>query len=158
MRVIGVGNVLLCDEGIGVHVAKELERRSALPGVEVIDGGVAGAGLLHLIEEQDKVVVIDAAAAPLPPGTVIRLRPGELKRAEGTHHSLHDLTLADTLDLMRLRGTLPDMLILGVVPADVETCRIGLSDALAEKFGEIVEKVNAEILRFRNAPPEAGES
>ncbi len=148
MRVIGVGNILLCDEGVGVHVAQELSRRAALPGVEYLDGGVAGAALLSLIEDQEKVVVIDAVDAPLPPGTVIRLLPHELRRPDGVRYSLHDVNLADTIDLMRLRGTLPEMLILGVVPADIGTYRIGLSETLSGSLDAIVGKIDREIQGF----------
>jgi len=148
MRVIGVGSLLLSDEGIGVHVVRELNRRNALPGTEFVDGGVAGAGLLGLIEGQEKVVLIDAVAAPLPPGTVLRLFPEDLRRSGGIKASLHDLNLADALDLMRLRETLPEMLILGIVPADIETWRIGLSDTLAGMFEEILGKIAGEIREF----------
>jgi len=148
MRVIGVGSLLLSDEGIGVHVVRELDRRNVLPGTEFVDGGVAGAGLLGLIEGQEKVVLIDAVAAPLPPGTVLRLLPEDLRRSGGVKASLHDLNLADALDLMRLRETLPEMLILGIVPADIETWRIGLSDTLAGMFEEILDKVSREIGTF----------
>jgi len=148
MRVIGVGNILLCDEGIGVHLVNELSRRNSLPGVDFVDGGVAGGALLNLIEDQEKVVLLDTVAAPFPPGTVLKLFPDDLKRNENVRYSLHDLNLTDTLDLMRLRGTLPDIMILGVVPADIETYRIGLSDPLAEKFEEILAKVSAEIEKF----------
>lgn len=148
MRVIGVGSLLLTDEGIGVHVVQELDRRNAIPGVEFVDGGVAGAGLLGLIEGQEKVVLIDAVAAPLPPGTLIRLYPEELRRCGGVKASLHDVNLGDALDLMRLRETLPETMILGIVPADVESYRIGLSDTLAGKFEEILDKAVREIRIF----------
>lgn len=148
MRVIGVGNILLSDEGIGVHIVSALSRRDDLAGIEFIDGGVAGAALLNHIEGEDKVVVIDAVDAPLPPGTVIRLAPDDLRRAGGPKQSLHDLNLADALDLMRLRESLPEMRILGIVPADIATWRIGLSEPLAAAFDGIVGKVAAEIREF----------
>lgn len=148
MRVIGVGNILLSDEGVGVHLADALFRRGVLPGVEFVDGGVMGGALLNIVEDQEKVVVLDAVAAPFPPGTVVRLFPDDLAIARGPRYSLHDLNLSDTIGLMRLRGTLPEMLILGVVPADIETYRIGLSDALSEKFEEILAKVAEEIRKF----------
>ncbi len=148
MRVIGVGNILLTDEGIGVHVAAELEKRGALPGVEFVDGGVAGLSLLPLIEDQEKVVIVDAVAASFPPGTVIRLTPDDLSAQGASRCSLHDLNLSDTLGVMRLRGTLPDVMILGIVPDDIETYRIGLSETLSAKFGEILRKVQSEIAHF----------
>jgi hydrogenase maturation protease len=148
MRVIGVGNILLCDEGIGVHVVRELSAGGELPDVDFHDGGVAGATLLNLIEGEERVVLVDAVDAPLPPGTVVRLTPDELAPSGAPSWSLHDLNLADTLGMMRLRGTLPDMMILGVVPADIETYSLELSPALAARFGEIVGKVRAEIAAF----------
>lgn len=148
MRVIGVGNLLLSDEGIGIHVVRELDRRKALPGVEFVDGGVAGAGLLGLIEGREKVVLIDAVAALLPPGTVLRLFPEDLRRDGGVKASLHDLNLADAIDLMRMRATLPETLILGIVPADIGSWSMELSAILAARFEEILEKVSGEISRF----------
>jgi hydrogenase maturation protease len=148
VRVIGVGNILLSDEGIGVHVAGELSKRGSPPGVEFVDGGVAGAGLLGLIEGQEKVAIVDAVEAPFPPGTVLRLSPDDLGEGPGTSWSLHDLNLAHVMGLMRLRDTLPEMMILGIVPADVETWRIGLSEPLAGRFEEILSKVSAELRVF----------
>jgi hydrogenase maturation protease len=148
MRVIGIGNILLSDEGIGVHLAAALARENTLPGVEYVDGGVMGGTLLNVIEGQDKVVVLDTVAAPFPPGTVIRLLPEDIEGGGRDRFSLHDITLSDAIGLMRLRGTLPGMLILGVVPADIATSRIGLSEPLAAKFDEILGKVRAEVARF----------
>ncbi len=148
MRVVGVGNILLSDEGIGVHLVTALSRENALPGVEYVDGGVMGGALLNAIEGEDKVVVLDTVAAPFPPGTVLKLFPDDLESGARNRFSLHDLNLSDTIGLMRLRETLPEMMILGVVPADIATYRIGLSETLAAKFDEILGKVRAEIGRF----------
>ena len=148
MRVVGVGNILLADEGIGVHLVAALARENALPGAEYVDGGVMGGALLNALEGEGKVVVLDTVAAPFPPGTVLRLFPDDLAGGGRDRFSLHDVNLADTIGLMRLRETLPEMMILGVVPADIETYRIGLSEPLAAKFDEIVAKVRAEIERF----------
>jgi hydrogenase maturation protease len=152
MRVIGVGNILLCDEGIGVHVARELSSGGDMQGVEFVDGGVAGATLLNLVEGEDRVVIVDAVDAPFPPGTVVRMTPDELAGSAAPSWSLHDLNLADTIAMMRLRDTLPEMIVLGVVPADIETYSLELSEPLAARFGEIVEKVRSEIAAFAASP------
>jgi hydrogenase maturation protease len=151
MRVIGVGNILLCDEGIGVHVVRELSSRGGMPDMEFVDGGVAGATLLNLVEGEERVVLVDAVDAPFPAGTVVRMTPGEVAGSGAPSWSLHDLNLAGVLDMMRLRGTLPEMILLGIVPADTETYRLGLSDPLAARFGEIVETVRGEIAAFAGA-------
>jgi hydrogenase maturation protease len=152
LRVIGVGNILLCDEGIGVHVVRELSSRGEMPDVEFVDGGVAGATLLNLVEGEERVVLVDAVDAPFPPGTVVRMTPDELAGSGTPAWSLHDLNLADTLGMMRLRETLPEMILLGVVPGDIETYSLELSEPLAARFGEIVEKVRSEIAAFAASP------
>ena len=148
MRVVGVGNILLSDEGIGVHLVAALSREGALAGVDYVDGGVMGGALLSAIEGEDKVVILDTVAAPFPPGTVLRLFPEDLQGGGRDRFSLHDLHLSDTIGLMRLRETLPEMMILGVVPADIATYRVGLSEPLAARFDEILGKVRSEIERF----------
>ncbi len=148
MKVIGVGNILLCDEGIGVHVVRELSSRGETPGVEFVDGGVAGSTLLTLVEGEERVVLVDAVDAPFPPGTVVRMTPEDLAGSCVPAWSLHDLNLADTLGMMRLRETLPEMILLGVVPSDIETYSLDLSGPLAARFAEIVEKVRSEIAAF----------
>ncbi len=152
MRVIGVGNVLLCDEGVGVHVVRELSRRGEPPGTEFLDGGVAGATLLNLIEGEERVVLIDAADAPLPPGTVVRLLADDLSSGGAPRWSLHDLNLAGVLGMMRLRETLPELLVLGIVPADIGTYSLDLSAQLSRRFEEILGKVREEIASFAISP------
>ena len=73
--VLGLGNILLGDEGVGVRVVEELERSGGLPGVELVDGGTAGFSLLSYFDGAALVVVVDAAADGAPPGTVTLTRP-----------------------------------------------------------------------------------
>lgn len=148
MIVVGLGNLLLCDEGVGVHVVTAMMERGLLEGMELVDGGVAGFSLINLIEGHEKVVIIDAVDAPLDAGTVIKLFPNEVGRKKEDRYSLHDLTIRDTLDLMIIMETMPDMLILGIVPEDMRTYKIGLSPHLEECFEEILEKAVKEIKRF----------
>ncbi len=148
MIVLGLGNLLLCDEGVGIHVVNALVERELLPGIELVDGGVAGFSLISLIEEHEQAVLIDAVDAPLPAGTVITLLPEEVGRRRGDKFSLHDFTVRDTLDLLVIRDTMPEMIILGIIPEDIHTYRIGLSETLEKKFEEIVEKIEKEVRSF----------
>ena len=85
--IIGVGNLLLKDEGLGIHVVRELREKALPPGVEVIDGGVAGIGLLDLFQGARKLVLIDAADMNLAPGTVVRFTPEDIRSRAGTPSS-----------------------------------------------------------------------
>ncbi len=154
MIVLGLGNLLLSDEGVGIHVVNALIERKSLPGVELVDGGVAGFSLISLIEEHERAVLIDAVNAPLPPGTVISLLPGEVGKKRGDRFSLHDFTVRDVLDLLVIRDTMPEMIILGIVPEDIHTYRIGLSETLERKFNEIVEKIVNEVRSFAASSPQ----
>jgi len=72
ITILGVGNELLSDEGVGVHVAKELEKREIPPGVEVFEGGTDGFGLLHIISDTDHLIVIDSVKGGGEPGSIYR--------------------------------------------------------------------------------------
>ncbi len=148
MLIVGLGNILLCDEGVGVHVVNTLREKNYFPDFELVDGGVAGFTLLNILEGHKRAVIVDAVSAPLPAGTVIKLFPHEIAKTMGQKYSLHDFTFRDVLDLMKIRGTEPEMMILGIVPHDISSFRIGLSKPLQEKFDEILEKVKKEIEKY----------
>ena len=119
--VIGVGNLLLKDEGVGVHAALELQEKALPPGVEVFDGGGGGTGLLDLFQGAGKAVIIDAADMTRPPGTVVRFTPDEVRsRAGGPKLSAHEVGLLEVLELARALGQCPpEVVIIGVQPGEI---------------------------------------
>ncbi|MBI4495764.1 MAG: hydrogenase maturation protease [Deltaproteobacteria bacterium] len=120
MRIIGLGNLWLKDEGVGIHVVRELGKESLPPEVEVLEGGLAGIGLLGLFQGAAKVVLVDAAEMGRPPGTVERFTPGEIKIKTGrVSFSTHDMGLLETLELARGLGPLPEIVILGIQPGEI---------------------------------------
>lgn len=126
LLALGIGNVLLRDEGLGVLVARALaaaaERpEGALPpGTEVVDGGTLGLDLLPRIEDARAVVIVDAVDLGEPPGTVVLLRGAALHGALAHHVSPHQVGISDLLGAARLAGTLPERVALvGVQPAEI---------------------------------------
>ena len=118
--ILGIGNLLLSDEGVGVHAVRCLSERELPPGVEVLDGGTSGADLVDHLEGRTKVVVIDAASGDGPPGTVYRCEARELIEQEGAL-SLHEFGLADSLHMAERLGCAPQrVIVLGVQPANME--------------------------------------
>lgn len=120
--VLGVGNLLLKDEGVGVHAVRVLADRSLPPGVEVIDGGTAGFDLLHLLEGSDKIIIVDALKAGEPPGAVYRLT-AEGCRQQGLSpvvslHGLGILEVVKALELLEQRA--PEVVIIGVEPKEID--------------------------------------
>lgn len=142
--VIGVGNLLLKDEGIGIHVANALQKLNLPQGVEIIDGGTS-PDLLAYAEAGDKLIIIDAARAGGEPGTVYRLRPADLATETGGTFSVHDLGIEQSLRMMALIGNEPkEIVIIGVEPKEIDW-GTEPSAALQPKIPDIVKVVLREI-------------
>ena len=120
--VVGIGNILLRDEGIGVHVVRAMADRSLPADVELLDGGTAGADLLDTISDRDKVILIDALDADVPPGTIVRLEAEDLAAGASDSISLHEFGLAETLQMAKHLGCMPlQVTVLAVRPQDVRS-------------------------------------
>lgn len=121
--VLGIGNVLLRDEGIGIRAIRELDRRYCFSGtVEILDGGTAGLELLGHIRNRDHLLIIDALKTGQRPGTVVRAAGEEVIAAFRTRISPHQLGLSDLLAAAVLTDEMPRNLVLfGVEPEKVET-------------------------------------
>jgi hydrogenase maturation protease len=119
--IIGVGNLLLKDEGVGVHVVQELRKKGLPSTVEVHDGGVAGIGLLDFFPGASKVLLIDAADMNLTAGALVRFTPEEVAgRIEGPRFSAHDIGLLEVLELARaLDQSPPQVVIFGIQPKEI---------------------------------------
>ncbi len=143
--VLGLGNILLRDEGVGVRVVQALERMTLPPDVEVFDGATAGLDLLDVLAGRRKVVVIDAIAGDSPPGTVLRLTPDDLATRCEQGISLHDIGLLEALALTKQLGDAPEeVVIIGVKPNDVE-CGLELSPETARLLPRLLDLVFAEL-------------
>jgi hydrogenase maturation protease len=144
VAVVGVGNLLLKDEGIGVHVARALLESSLPDGVVVIDGGTS-PDVLDYLEPADKLVIIDAAEAGGPPGATYRFRPDDVTLETGEAISLHELGLLSSVKMMSLLGKAPpEVIIFGIQPKEIDW-GMALSPELQKKVPEIVTAVLAEI-------------
>lgn len=146
--VLGIGNVLLTDEGIGVRALKELERRYTFPAnVELLDGGTAGIELLRHIRNRDYLIIIDAMKYGQKPGTITRFEGNEVPAAFRTRISPHQLGLSDLLAAAMLTDELPQNLVLyGIEPESID---IGLDltdtveDSLEKLFSAVADELRA---------------
>ena len=107
--VMGVGNTLLQDDGVGIHVTNRL--RESVPhqsNVEYVDGGTMGLSLLPSVEDADALIIVDAAEMNAPPGTVRIFRGAEIEmQMSGRKRSVHEVAISDLLSAAALRGTCP---------------------------------------------------
>jgi hydrogenase maturation protease len=159
--VLGLGNVLLSDDGLGVAAVTRLGRRFRAPdGVRVLDGGTLGLSLLPLLAEAQSAILVDAIAADAPPGAPVRIEGHEVRRAVGQRLSPHQIGVADLFDGLTLRGEGPtSVVLLGLVPRSIEL-GLGLSPEVAAGLDGLVEHVveEARALGFAFEPRESHES
>jgi hydrogenase maturation protease len=147
--VLGLGNVLLQDEGVGVRVIERLQAAYAFPNdVTVLDGGTLGLDLLHVLEESDRAVVVDAVKAAKEPGALVRLRNAEIPAFLGPKVSPHQVGLQDLLGLAQLRGHFPGEVILLGVQAERLEPGLDLSPAIAAQVEPLAAKVLEELARW----------
>jgi hydrogenase maturation protease len=158
--ILGVGNILLKDEGIGVHTAHALRKIPLDKGIEVVDGGTS-PDIMPLIEGADKLIVIDAALGGEEPGTIYRFSPQDITAESAGLISAHQMSFIENLRTMKGLGIEPEeVVIIGVEPKEVDW-GLELSPELQERIPEIVKAVLREAKGRANgfdASPEEGQS
>lgn len=147
MLVVGLGNVLLSDEGIGVHIVNALRNRPLPPSVRLMDGATIGVDLLEDILSSDRVIIVDSARMGIGAGEHRTFDVSNISDSEFPNYSLHDISLPETLKLGEIVGSLPPILIVGIQPKSIEPGN-AVTDALSTKFNDYVEHVWQTILDF----------
>jgi len=140
--VVGIGNVLLRDEGIGCHVVHALEG-IPLPDVNIIDGGTC-SDVLQLLEGADKLVIVDAVKGGGTPGQIYRFHLEDITLEQKPFLSRHDMGLVDNLMLSKLWHSISETVVIGVEPKEVEW-GLELSPELQEKIPQIIDAILAEL-------------
>lgn len=137
--IIGLGNRLMTDDGVGLEALRAFEESYGLPqGVDLLDGGTLGLDLLVHIEGYPRVLIADCVTAGHPPGTVFRLEGNEVPRAFSQCLSPHQMGLKDLVAVLELQGRLPEALIvLGVEPQSIEM-GLELTDPVREALPRLV--------------------
>ena len=151
--VLGLGNILLGDEGVGVRIVERLIDRYHFPkGTRVMDGGTLALDLLPYVEDADRLVVIDAVDMHAEPGTVVRITDEEVPSFLSLKVSPHQMGLSDILSAARLRGLSPRELVLwGVQPGVIDTT-LDLSLPVAAQVEVLVDGVLADLGRWGIKP------
>lgn len=144
--VLGIGNLLMKDDGVGVHVIRALEERQLPDDVELVDGGTAGCDLFPFMAGAGKIIIIDTLKGGGPPGAVYRLTPEDCGTQSITETvSLHDLGVLTALnDLALLEGKPPSAVIIGVEPAEIGW-GMELTPEVAAVIPRVLELVEQEL-------------
>lgn len=142
--ILGIGNTLMGDEGIGVHVVRAVEEKELPANVECLDGGTGSFLLLEPMQNADKVVLIDATIDGSKPGTVRRIEP-KFAADYPTTLTAHDIGLKDLLDVLYLLGKAPDVTLYAVSIAPLQDVATGLSPELQAIVPDVARLVQNEV-------------
>ncbi len=150
ITVLGVGNILLQDEGVGVRVVEEMTRRFTFPeNVEVLDGGTLGMELMRFLMGTDKLILIDAIDGSLPPGSIYEFEKENVKKYFREKVSVHDLGIQDVLaSLDVLEKPLKELVVVGVQPAVVDV-GLDLTPIVAPAVETVIAKVLALLAAWK---------
>jgi len=144
--ILGIGNLLNRDEGVGIHAIRALQDKHSIGDFEIIDGGTLGLNLLPLVEESSHLLVLDAIDGHTEPGTLIELAREQVPLFSTIKMSQHQLLFQEVLALAQVRGHLPEYLTLvGIQPTDLEV-GVDLSPTVAQMLPQLVARAE-EIAR-----------
>jgi hydrogenase maturation protease len=143
--ILGVGNLLLTDDGFGVHVINALRDFTLPPGVTLVEAGIVSHQLIPDFHEADLLIFIDAVEAGDTPGSIFRFRPEDMHFMSNIKASLHDMSLIDVLHMTALTGERPETVIIAVQPKDVRSCSMELNDEIKAAIPKVIDLVFEEL-------------
>jgi hydrogenase maturation protease len=148
--VLGLGNILMGDEGVGVHVLRALEKHPLPPDIECLDGGTGGFILLEPMQSADRIVMIDAAADGNPIGTVTRTVP-RFSRDYPPTLTAHDVGIKDLLDLFYMLDGGREVTLYAITIDPQQPITLSLSAEIARAAEVAVHQILAELAAFQVA-------
>jgi hydrogenase maturation protease len=159
ITILGVGNILLADEGFGVHFVRWLsERYKPLENVSIIDGGTLGYALIDIICSCDHLIVIDVLKAKDTPGSIYRFNTQEMQAHMPPPTTAHEVTFFDVLFKVELMDELPETLFLCIAPQEYGEMKMEMTPVMREKFPvmeqfllEELSKLNVTLERADHA-------
>jgi hydrogenase maturation protease len=145
--ILGVGNYILSDDGLSVHVLERLQANNLIPdNIQMVDGGTCGLDLLQYLEGVSNLIIIDAVKTRDGiPGSIIRLDGDQVPAYLSLKISPHDIGLPDLLATAKLRDLYPEKIVVfGIQPASLEL-GVELSPEVASKVDELIELIQNEV-------------
>ncbi len=145
--VLGLGNPLMGDEGIGIKLIEMLQSASGdFPEADFIDAGTGGMSLLHLISGRKKAVIIDCCIMGETPGTIKQFTPDQVKTVKQlTHLSLHEVDIIKVIELARQLGECPEEIVFFGIEPETVSQQMELSDILTERLPQYTETIKTQL-------------
>jgi hydrogenase maturation protease len=154
--ILGVGNLLLSDEGVGVHVARKLMEMDFPPQVRVVEGGTDGFGLMHVLLDADRLILVDAVKGGGPPGSIYRFEVEDCPPFPDVFKtSVHQISILEVINLSGLIGSTPRTTVIGVEPKHLEM-GMELSPEIEAKVPKVIHLIREELALSLGNPPGKG--
>ena len=147
--ILGVGNILLRDDGFGVRLIQSLEETAFPPNVQILEAGTVSHQLIPAFRSIDYLIVIDAVEAGDVPGSIFKFSPEDMNFHSEQKISLHQISLTDVLQMAELTGAKPKTVIIAVQPKDVSTWGLELSDEVRMAMPKVKELVFDELKKIK---------
>jgi hydrogenase maturation protease len=149
IMILGVGCILFSDEGFGIRVIERLQEQYEFPeNVSVLDGGVLGVNLLGVISQTEHLIVVDAIRSRGKPGDMYRLVDKQIPERIRAKNSIHQVDFLEALTLCQALDKVPDTVIVGVEPEDIDTLSIELTPVIQSKVAPMIQNVLKELDRL----------
>jgi len=144
--IVGVGTIIFQDEGVGVYAQKYIEQNYTFEGdVTLVDGGVLGFGLMSYYQDYDRVLILDTLTIDDEVGAIYNLPAQELLGLGSYKQTAHEVEVAEMLEICSLLEKMAQVSIIGIVPKDIQSVNVGLSDELKAKFDDFIKATMTEL-------------
>lgn len=142
--VIGIGNILKKDDGVGVRVIEKLMEEELPSTAELVDGGTSTLDTLGYFVDFKKVIVVDSLKAGYEPGTIYKISPEDISQYKKENLSIHDVQILDVVKMANLLGSFPKVTIYGIEPKEI-SFDLELSETMKSKMPEIVKLIKKDL-------------
>nr|WP_321266109.1 HyaD/HybD family hydrogenase maturation endopeptidase [uncultured Sulfurimonas sp.] len=148
VAIIGTGNIIYKDEGIGVYASKYIEQNFTFSDdVILVDGGVLGFELMQYYQDYDKVIILDTITMNDEIGSIYNLPSQELLGLGSYKQTAHEVEIIEMLEICSLQDKMAEVNIVGIIPKDIYSVNIGLTDEMQSKFYDFVQVALSELDR-----------
>jgi len=144
VAIIGIGNILRKDDGIGVHVINELEKEGLTSTIQLVDGGTSTLDMLGYFLDYERIIVVDCLKAGYEPGTIYKIKAEDIKNYKKESLSIHDVQILDVVKMANMMERFPSVVIFGIEPKEIEF-DLEMSDVMKSKIPEVIKLIKKEL-------------
>lgn len=142
--IIGIGNILLQDDGVGIRVIEQLENEKLPSTIELVDGGTSTLDTLGFFLDYKKVIIVDCLKANLQPGTIYKIRPEDIKNYKKENLSIHDVQILEVVKMANMMDKYPEVIIFGIEPEKI-SLNLEMTETMISKIPEIIFNIKKEL-------------